>query len=139
MIKRYVKLSLVYAILALIMGVFYREFTSLNGFEGYTTLSVIHTHYFMLGMFFFLVLALVEKSFCFSSRKSVTPFVIVYNIGLNITVVAFIMRGIAQVLGTQLGAFDGAISGIAGLGHTLLAISVVALLVNVLKTVKEQK
>ncbi|RGW71828.1 DUF2871 family protein [Holdemanella biformis] len=29
-------------------GVFYREFTKVNGFTSFTTLSVVHTHYLML-------------------------------------------------------------------------------------------
>ena len=51
--KRYINTALVYAILAMIGGVFYREFTKFNGFTAKTTLAFLHTHYFMLGMVFF--------------------------------------------------------------------------------------
>nr|WP_301897354.1 DUF2871 family protein [uncultured Holdemanella sp.] len=44
--------SIVYGVLGLIGDVFYREFIKLNGFSTYTSLSVVHTHYFMLGMMF---------------------------------------------------------------------------------------
>ena len=37
-------------------GVFYREFTKFNGFTARTALGVVHTHYFLLGMVFFLLL-----------------------------------------------------------------------------------
>ncbi len=53
MVKRYANLALVYAVIAMVFGVFYREFTKFNHFTGQTNLSVMHTHYFMLGMFFF--------------------------------------------------------------------------------------
>lgn len=50
--KRLMNVSIVYGVLGLIGGVFYREFTKLNGFTDFTTLSVVHTHYLMLGMVF---------------------------------------------------------------------------------------
>lgn len=50
--KRYVNSALLYAILAMAGGVFYREFTKFSGFAAKTTLSVVHTHYFLLGMVF---------------------------------------------------------------------------------------
>lgn len=59
--KRYMNMALVYAILAMVGGVFYREFTKFNGFTGRTTLGVVHTHYFLLGMVFFLLLLLLGK------------------------------------------------------------------------------
>lgn len=44
-------------------GVFYREFTKLNGFSGRTSLGLAHTHHFVLGTLFFLVLAPFQKQF----------------------------------------------------------------------------
>ncbi len=61
--KRYLNAALTYAVLALAGGVFYREFTKFNGFDGRTALGVVHTHYFMLGMVFFLLLLVLEKTF----------------------------------------------------------------------------
>lgn len=61
--------SIVYGVLDSIGGVFYREFTKLNGFTDFTTLTVFHTHYLMLGMVFFLLLVLVEKNFNFVATK----------------------------------------------------------------------
>ena len=45
--KRYINYSIVYAVLAMVSGVFYREFTKLNGYTDWTTLAVVHTHYFI--------------------------------------------------------------------------------------------
>lgn len=56
--KRYMNCALLYSVLAMAGGVFYREFTKLNAFTGKTTLSVVHTHYFLLGMVVFLLLLL---------------------------------------------------------------------------------
>ena len=60
--KRYINYSIVYAVLAMIGGVFYREFTKMNGYTAFTTLSLVHTHYFILGMIFFLILGVVSMN-----------------------------------------------------------------------------
>lgn len=68
--KRYMNMALLYAVLAMVGGVFYREFTKINGFTAKTTLAVVHNHYFLLGMVFFLLLVLLEKSFSFTGPKT---------------------------------------------------------------------
>ncbi len=133
--KRYMNTAILYAILAMVGGVFYREFTKFIGFTSKTALSVLHTHYFMLGMVFFLLLLLLEKSFSFSSRKS-GRVLIFYHVGLNLTAVMFVVRGIAQVLGTALSSgMNAAISGIAGIGHILLGVSLVLLLIEIKRSI----
>lgn len=133
--KRYMNMALLYAVLAMVGGVFYREFTKINGFTAKTTLAVVHTHYFLLGMVFFLLLVLLEKSFSFTGPKT-GRVLAVYHIGLNLTVVMFVVRGIVQVLGTALSAgMDAAISGIAGIGRILLGISMVLLLMQIRRSV----
>ena len=69
--KRYANASLLYALIAMAGGVFYREFTKLNGFTGKTTLSVFHTHYFLQGMEVFLLLLLSEKVLAACSRSTI--------------------------------------------------------------------
>lgn len=129
--KRYMNAALVYAVLAMAGGVFYREFTKFVGFTGETTLSVVHTHYFMLGMALFLLLLLLEKSFSFTTAKT-GRVLIVYHVGLNLTAVMFLVRGVTQALGTALSSgMDAAISGVAGIGHILLGVSLVLLLLQV--------
>lgn len=133
MTKRYANLALVYAIIAMIFGVFYREFTKFSHFTGKTNLSVMHTHYFMLGMFFFLILMLIEKAFSFSD-KGVGKIIIIYQIGLNVTGIGFLMRGLTQVWGTELSkGLDASISGIAGIGHILIGVCTVLLLLKIRK------
>ena len=99
--KRYANASLLYALIAMAGGVFYREFTKLNGFTGKTTLSVVHTHYFLLGMVVFLLLLLSEKVFDFSGEKTGRVLAL-YHTGLNITGAALLARGITQVLAMPL-------------------------------------
>ena len=135
--KRYMNMALLYAILAMVGGVFYREFTKFNGFTAKTTLSVVHTHYFLLGMVFFLLLLLLEKNFSFTGAKTGRVLVI-YHIGLNLTAVMFIVRGVAQVLvpaSSLSSGMNGALSGIAGIGHILLGVSIILLLVQIRRSV----
>ena len=135
--KRYMNTAILYAILAMVGGVFYREFTKFIGFTSKTALSVLHTHYFMLGMVFFLLLLLLEKSFSFSSQKS-GRVLIFYHVGLNLTAVMFVVRGVAQVLGMALSSgMNAAISGIAGIGHILLGVSLVLLLIEIKRSISK--
>ena len=133
--KRYMNVVLLYAILAMIGGVFYREFTKFNGFTAQTTLSVMHTHYFLLGMVFFLLLLVLEKSLSFTRAKT-GRVLAVYHIGLNLTAVMFVVRGVTQVLGLPLSSgMDAAISGVAGIGHILLGVSLVLILLQIRRSV----
>lgn len=126
-------MALAYAVAAMIFGVFYREFTKFSGFSGQTALSVIHTHYFLLGMFFSLLLMLIEKAFSFSDQNT-GKILIVYQLGLNITALGFLMRGLTQVWETELSkGMNASISGIAGIGHILTGICLILLLLKIRK------
>lgn len=129
--KRYANTALLYAILAMVGGVFYREFTKFNGFTAKTTLSVVHTHYFLMGMVFFLLLLMLEKAFSFTGAKTGRVLAL-YHVGLNLTAVMLVVRGVFQVLGTSLSAgMNAAISGIAGIGHILLGVSLILMLLQI--------
>ena len=131
--KRLMNASIVYGVLGLIGGVFYREFTKLNGFTDFTKLSVVHTHYLMLGMVFFLLLILVKKNFYFVATK-VSKYLLFYYNGLNLTVIVLFIRGIVQVL--SLNVSSAAISGIAGIGHLILGISLIMILISIKNATK---
>ena len=134
--KKYANSALIYAIAAMVFGVFYREFTKFMGFTGESALSVMHTHYFMLGMVMFLLMLLLEKQFALTNGKT-GRVLLVYHAGLNLTGVMFLIRGVTQVLGTPLSSgMNAAISGMAGIGHILLGVSMVLLLVQIKKSVR---
>lgn len=133
--KRYMNPAVIYAILAMVGGVFYREFTKFNGFTGVTALGKVHVHYFLLGMVLFLLLLLLEKNFSFT-KASTERILVAYHIGLNLTVVMLVVRGVTQVLGTPLSSgMDAAIAGIAGIGHIVLGVSLLLLLLQVKRAV----
>lgn len=114
---------------------FYREFTKFNSFTAKTTLSVVHTHYFLMGMVFFLLLLMLEKAFSFTGAKTGRVLAL-YHVGLNLTAVMLVVRGVFQVLGTSLSAgMNAAISGIAGIGHILLGVSLILMLLQIKRSV----
>ena len=53
--RKYINISFMYAIAALLSGVFYREFTKILDFTGNTTLAFTHLHLFVLGTIMFLL------------------------------------------------------------------------------------
>jgi len=125
--KRYINYSIVYAVLAMIGGVFYREFTKMNDYTAWTTLSVVHTHYFILGMMFFLILGVVSTRVRFKPNHAV----LFYNIGLNLTAIMLVVRGVVQILGFNV--VSALISGIAGIGHIVLGVSLILILLDIKK------
>lgn len=137
--KKYLRLSLVYAIAAMVGGVFFREFTKFNGFTGVTALGKVHTHLFLLGMFLFLLVALFAERYPLERQKGFRAFMVVYNIGVPLTAVMMLVRGVPQVLGTTLSkGADAAISGMAGIGHILCGVGIVLLLLTLMKQAKSE-
>ena len=130
----------VYTILALIGGVFFREFTKYYEFLGHTSLSVIHTHLFVLGTFLFLLLALLFKDQKLEESKTFKWFFITYNIALPLFIITLLTRGILQVTNASLSdEMNSMISGLAGVTHILLTVSLCLLIPNFIKLVKTYK
>lgn len=137
--KRYMNWAFIYAILGLVGGVFYREFTKFYNFTGETTLGYLHLHYIVLGMLFFMIILLFEKNFGFSDKKTDKLF-LTYHIGLNVMVLFLLIRGIVQVTGFEASkALNATISGCAGIGHIFLGVSLVLILNKIRKKVINYK
>lgn len=132
--KKYIKISFLYAVLAMASGVFYREFTKFNDFTAKTALSITHLHLFVLGTIVLLIIGLLAERSNLEAVKTFRSAMIVYHIGLPFMVTMFYVRGILQVLGSDLGkAADLAVSGVAGIGHVLMATGIVLLFVSLMK------
>ena len=126
--KKYVNLALSYAILGLASGVFFREFGKYNHIED-SALGVVHGHILVLGTLVFLIVLVLDKLFAISGTKAFKLFFTTYNIGLPVTIIMMFVRGILTDLNVGLGkGLDASIAGIAGIGHTLVAVGLVALL-----------
>lgn len=116
--------AMAYLLFGLCAGVFYREYTVLNKFTGFTQLKLTHVHILVLGFLIFFTLILFEKVFELSISKWFNKFFTIYNIGLIWSIVGFFIIGIGQVKGVQPGA---AINGIVGLGHIIITVGFIFL------------
>ena len=126
--KKYINLSFIYAIAAIACGVFYREFTKINGFSGKTTLAFTHLHLFVLGMLVFLAIAVFSAVTNLTGQKQFKRFLLLYNIALPFMVLMLFVRGIPQVLGSELSkGASAAISGMAGIAHIMMTVAIVLL------------
>lgn len=132
--KKYINNSLIYEILAMIAGVFYREFTKYIGFVGETMLLRVHPHLFVLGMVFFLILYLLSLNLDLTKSLKLDKHILFYNIGLVFTAIMMEIRGVLQVLNTEINpSMDSMISWIAGIGHIILGVSLILILLDIKK------
>lgn len=139
--KKLLNTSVIYLAFALVSGVFYREFTKWNGFMGYTSLSVLHTHLFVLGVFLFLILILfVRNHQDVLKGKKFKRFFILHNIALPFFWIMLLVRGIVQVLNIELNSsMNAMIAGIAGVSHILLTISLIFFVVILYEVIKKEE
>ncbi len=125
--------AMIYTIAGLFFGVFYREFTKMQGFTGKTMLSILHVHTLVLGLLFFLILMLMEKQFVLTAAKRFKGWFITYNIALVGTLATMLTRGVTQVLGTDVSGLNH----IAGTFHTTMAVALIWFLVMLRKRIWE--
>ncbi|GEK87682.1 DUF2871 domain-containing protein [Microbacterium aerolatum] len=128
----------VYTVLGLAAGLFYREFTKLNGYpEGMMgQLGVAHTHILTLGMIVLLIVLVLERSFSLSSSRLFRWFFWIYNTGVVLTSAMLVWHGMLQVQGL---ASSKMIAGIAGLGHMLVGAGFVLLLLALLSAIRREE
>ncbi|MBU3207297.1 DUF2871 domain-containing protein [Clostridium algidicarnis] len=129
--KKIYNTSFAYLILGLLMGVFYREVTKVNKFEGVTALKSVHPHLLVLGFIFFLIILLLQSNYGINKVKGFGAWYIVYNIALLFTAFTMVWRGILQVIGND---FNG-LSHMAGLGHAVLGGSIIWLMIIIKKAI----
>ncbi|MCA0218431.1 MAG: DUF2871 domain-containing protein [Actinobacteria bacterium] len=133
--KKTLNAAFIYMIAGVASGLFYREFTKLNGFpEGkFTQLGLVHTHLLTLGFIVLLIALVIEKVFTISrSPKLFAWFFWLYNAGVILTSGMLIWHGSLTVLGQESSTM---IAGIAGLGHMLLTAGMVVFFVALRRAV----
>lgn len=136
MTKKFVNLSFIYAIVGLIAGAFYREFTKYMSYTARTRMALVHPHCLVLGAFMFLLLALFSMNLKLENEKTFKTFFLSYNIGVVLTAAMLFLRGLAEVMdwsGNK--ALDASISGIAGVGHIVLTVGFVFMFITLKKAI----
>ena len=132
----FLKASLTCLELALILGVFYREFTKLFSYQSTNKLVLGHPHMLILGFVIFLLLyllATIEKLDVKYIKKSY----VVYILGLAYFIASILLRGIYQVAAHGHTVYaDSIIAGFAGIGHLVLGVSLISIYMAVLKSLR---
>lgn len=132
--KKVMNLSIVYFILAMLSGVFYRELTKFNKFSGQTFLSGLHTHILVLGTGVFLFIALLFRITALEQNPLYKKFYILYNFLFPLFIMMMGVRGFLQVLGTTVNkSLNGIISGLSGISHIGITIAFLILLIAIKK------
>lgn len=118
------------------MGVYYREATKWTNFYATnhrTALAFVHVHLLTFGMIFTLIYGLLLNHYK-KEIKNVKAFWITYVIGVFFVALMMVIRGSLQVFNVGLSkGIDGMISGLAGVGHAVLAIGMIGLLYYLIK------
>lgn len=120
--KKLAKSAMIFMIVGLISGVFYREFPKIvsaaqNVEE--SQLSIVHTHTLTLGFFAFLFFLIFAKLFGIHKHRLFNKFFITYQIGLILTISIMFSHGVWVAIGNQP---HPAFSGMAGLGHIIITV-----------------
>ena len=132
-IKGLVITAAVFAAAGLTVGIVYHGMTLSFGVGG-SAMAATHPMTFALGCGGFLLAAIFEKLFALSESKLARPAYFVYLIGVAATVVMLVVRGCAQMSGADLSSgADSAISGCAGIAHTVVAVGMVLFFVMLIK------
>ena len=124
--KKFLNISIIFTIIGLALGVYYREATKLTNFfdtvGAKTQLSVGHTHTLILGVILPLIfgglLHMKNKGFD-DVRKSM----ITYLIGISLTILMIVFRGSLDIFVDDLSkGLDALVSGLSGLAHIVLGV-----------------
>lgn len=67
--------------------------------------------------------------------NKVLKYLTFYHIGLNLTVIMLVIGGVVQVL--SLDVLSAVLSGIAGIGHLILGVSMILILISIRKCIKD--
>lgn len=123
-------------ILALVFGVFYREYTKFLGFEGETMLSLLHTHTFVLAVILPLLFTLIIQQFQHTTKELKSAFW-TYYLGWWVSIAMMLVRGITQSQELVLSSgMDHMISGITGLEHIILSAGFIWIFLKLIKRSK---
>lgn len=131
-------LSITLAILGIFAGAFSRKFTKYYGFFDPTYLKLVHTHILTLGFLTLLGIYLIVRNYDDEKIIEISKAYYTYIIGFTIFIVTMILKGIYTIVSDGKETISlSAISGISGLGHTILTIGIIWLMYKIFKLEKE--
>lgn len=140
-LKKYVLTSIVIAVVMLAVEVSVLITTKITGWNhaenGRPWAVAAHVHLLVLGVLWFLVVALLDKNFELSASKLAKPAYIVHLCGLGATVVVILYKGFVQLAGGSV--IRGITEGGAALSHSVLFAGLLLWLITVFKAVSADR
>lgn len=130
MLKKLFIWATTWTIVGLGSGLYYRELSKHHGLPKGTQLAVTHTHALAMGALAMLTLLAVAAALRLERNKPFGLGVLIWNIGLIITVGMMVTKGTMQVLGKNVDT-SAALAGPAGLGHIIVTIGFAFVLIGI--------
>lgn len=133
--RRLLYTSFTFAILGVLSGLYYREFS--KAYEMFdrsaTQLPLVHTHFLVLGFIVLLIVFTLEKVFRLShiAPKLSGWFYWIWTVGVVVSGGMMVVKGTMAIQG--LDDSSPALAGIAGLGHILLTVGLILLFLLIRK------
>ena len=122
-----------YTVAGLLGGLAYRELTRDGTFDGFTQLSVVHTHLLILGTVMSLIFLVIEAIFSISREKFFATFFWLYQAGVVLTSAMMAVIGYQQLNGAD---HSKALAGISGMGHILITAAFVFFFIALFRALK---
>ncbi|PID81171.1 MAG: beta-carotene 15,15'-monooxygenase [Clostridiales bacterium] len=128
-VRNVAEMAFVYLIFGLAAGIFFREFSKAYDFSGSSSLANMHGHLIALGVIGLLIvyalLIVLQPKNPQLVKKMKLP-LLLWHIGLSISVIMMMIKGMIEVLGYHYyGAIVAAVAGTAGIGHIVLGVALI--------------
>lgn len=143
--RKYLIYSLSFLITGLLCGVYFREFSKYyNQVNMHLTLGLVHVHLLVLGMIMFLLIGLINIKLNKDENKYMKYLLPVYATSTYGAGLMLLVRGTldvlikANVISELSSGINGMISGISGLFHIILGISIVLIFIIWIKKPQEE-
>lgn len=138
--------SFVFLLVALCAGIYFREFTKYMGLcHDFTVLGLVHPHLLVLGTNFVLLIGYFNTKLQLGSNKLAKIFTISYIASTSVTSLMLTIRGTLDALirveriNELSKGIDAMISGVSGIAHIALAVSIIILFVLWIKKINVTK
>lgn len=119
-------MSITYAVMGLLGGVFYREFTKYYRFEEDTHLGKLHVHTLVLGLVVTIIVYILVKNINEDRIDILKKPLYIYNFGLVFTIGNMMLIGIYEVVSKGKETINiMAMDGISGIGHIFLGVGLI--------------
>lgn len=137
--KKLFNQGFVFMIVGIVAGAFYREFTKFIGFEGVTSMSLVHTHLIATGAIIAFLFSVILKAYDIKESKKLEQAWLLYFIGVIGNAAIMFIRGLLTVIDFDMTRMiNMSLSGVAGIVHILLTIGIIWFMLQIKRQIQNQ-